>query len=268
MRPSGESGGSTSVSSVSRRHLIMNAFTKDDWLVAEVLADESQSFILWMLDSQLCKERADFNRHFGEGFPINDVLDELAERGFLQENGEHLTLTDLGQLVVVTLQNETASPTLQLKELVDREAYSETVPAETINFSVTEEIWHCAAALSNDSEQEESLKEYRTLRLNVLLLMREGLHSILADNLARFCPQKYQRSLALMAIRKARLENASKAFTVAQAIIGQMIDPTVLGVSADLANELDRVKELEDAVMASERLDQLRKELDSERGAW
>lgn len=84
----------------------MTRYTRTEWLVAETLADEQLSFTLWMLGSGVCGARADFEHHFGAGFPAASLLDELRDTGFVSEREGRLSLTALGDAVLVKLGHD------------------------------------------------------------------------------------------------------------------------------------------------------------------
>jgi hypothetical protein len=78
--------------------------------VAEVLSNENQSFVLWILASGLCATRSDFDRHFGDDFLATHVLDDLHENGFISDNGVQILLTSPGKSVVASLQLQATHP--------------------------------------------------------------------------------------------------------------------------------------------------------------
>jgi len=47
--------------------------SKQDWLVAEVLVDVNDSFVLWMVHSGFCSNYNMFRSQYGRLFPLNDV---------------------------------------------------------------------------------------------------------------------------------------------------------------------------------------------------
>lgn len=261
----------------------MKNATKSDWLVAEVLANQNELFVLWAIRKGLCTSRDSFRQHYDADFHSNDIIDTLEERGFLRDDDSSLELTDLGTLTIkALLKDNPASDVIATVEarLGDRSALAENDQRASVDIdqrSVEEQIAQCAAALREgldiDTEDysEDQIREYLLLRLNLLLLSRGGCEEhidLLAELLARLCPREYQRSLAIAAIQGALREDAAKALNIAKAILKQYIDPHVLGLAADIANTLNRVDEIEEVVRDSRHLDDFKKVLRSFSGGW
>ena len=258
----------------------MNIPTKSDWLVAEVLVDQNESFVLWAVKKQLCSSRDDFRAHFGPSFPANDIVDSLEERGFIQDDGASLVLTEFGSRAVRSLLKD--NPASELADSLDAKltlggARAESISdsAESLDLpSVENEIAKCTAALRGQTDLdaaeygEDEIREYLLVRLNLLLFLRDGYLDFVGEWLARMCPGQYQRSLALTTIRCAQATSAEKAFKLAKSILKQFIDPEVLGHAVDIGSSLGRVRELEEAVLASRRLKQFGKQLRSASGVW
>jgi hypothetical protein len=81
----------------------MSSFSKDDWLVAEVLAEEVDSFALWAIAVGLCSRREDYRTHFASDFPTDEIITSLTDRGFIRADGSAIALTELGKRAAACL---------------------------------------------------------------------------------------------------------------------------------------------------------------------
>jgi hypothetical protein len=76
--------------------VFVNQSTEPEWKLASLLADEQKLFVLWNVRGRLCRNLADFQKHYGPGFPTGDMMDELKRDGFLSTAASEFELTGNG----------------------------------------------------------------------------------------------------------------------------------------------------------------------------
>lgn len=119
------------------------------WQIAQVLDNRRAMFILWAIKTLFCTTKGDFLEHY----KITDAelalfLDYLTVHGFIQQDGEHYVLTQLGDDTVELLGDlsisEFARPQRLSREVTTRfkPAASLPVPVEvTDNDEIAQEFW-------------------------------------------------------------------------------------------------------------------------------
>ncbi len=71
--------------------------SKQDWQVAAVVLNPRKLFVLWAIKVGFCNKVQDFQRHFGPGLRIKNLIANLAQQGFLKKEGDFLSLTQGGE---------------------------------------------------------------------------------------------------------------------------------------------------------------------------
>jgi type I restriction enzyme R subunit len=84
-------------------------------LIAEVRTDEQRMFILWAVKVLFCTRAEDFKENFGNDIPVERLIEDLEEQGFLQRDDAELVLTTMGERAVSHLKD------LSISELADRD---------------------------------------------------------------------------------------------------------------------------------------------------
>src|SRR6266566_4232563 len=102
------------------------------WQIAQVLDNRRAMFILWAIKTLFCTTKADFLRHY----KITDAeltlfLNYLTVQGFLQQDGEHYILTQLGEDTVELLGDLSISEFTRPQQL-SREVTTRFDPAASL----------------------------------------------------------------------------------------------------------------------------------------
>ncbi|MDR3632342.1 MAG: hypothetical protein P4L84_00820, partial [Isosphaeraceae bacterium] len=74
-----------------------------DWLVAEILADPRDTFIVWSIDRGFCETVGDFSREYGEESLLTEDIGALIAKGVIGNINGRLTLFEIGQAVVAEI---------------------------------------------------------------------------------------------------------------------------------------------------------------------
>jgi hypothetical protein len=277
LREGDSTGAGTAANPRSSWIISMTKPSKTDWQIAEVLADANDSLVLWMIGREFCVTPEAFRAQFGTTFPLNDIIEELEEGGFVEEYDNKLRLTERGTATLASMappEKKSSVSELIAADMGARAAETDLREAtpSIAAASIEDEISACISELKrpiDDAESSESdRREYLLIRLNVLLLIQDGYSSFVGEFLGKVCAGEYQRSLALFAISAARSRSLEEAFTVALGIIAQFVDPEVLVEASKLGAELGRMNHLEIAITTSRHVEPFRRLLRSAGGDW
>ena len=119
------------------------------WQIAQVLDNRRATFILWAIKTLFCTTKADFLHNY----KITDAdltlfLNYLTVQGFLQQDGEHYVLTQLGEDTVELLGNlsisEFARPQQLSREVITRFDPAASLPTpinKTDDDEIAKEFW-------------------------------------------------------------------------------------------------------------------------------
>jgi type I restriction enzyme R subunit len=67
------------------------------WRIGQILVNRRALFVLWAVKTLFCTTKADFLRHYKiTNAELTPLLEDLTIQGFLQEDGEHYVLTEMG----------------------------------------------------------------------------------------------------------------------------------------------------------------------------
>ena len=78
-------------------------FTKEDWKTAELQLDPQGLFVVWAIKESFCRTTDDFQRHFGQELPIDELIAQLEHDGFVGQHEGLFCLTKEGRLAASTL---------------------------------------------------------------------------------------------------------------------------------------------------------------------
>ncbi len=77
------------------------------WRIAQMLNDRRALFFLWAIKIVFCTTKADFLHHYDiTEAELTSILERLTVEGFLQQDGEHYVLTQLGEDTVYYLEGD------------------------------------------------------------------------------------------------------------------------------------------------------------------
>ena len=71
------------------------------WRIGQILVNRRALFVLWAIKTLFCTTKADFLQHYKiTDAELTPLLEHLTIQGFLQEDGEHYVMTQMGNEAV------------------------------------------------------------------------------------------------------------------------------------------------------------------------
>src|SRR5258708_37085231 len=71
------------------------------WQIGQILVNRRAMFVLWAVKTLFCTTKADFLHHYKiTDAELTPLLEHLTIQGFLQEDGEHYVMTEMGNETV------------------------------------------------------------------------------------------------------------------------------------------------------------------------
>lgn len=130
----------------------MKGPNKTEWDLGALLTDPQKLFVLWVVKERFCVRLDDFRNHYGPDFPIDKLVSELGQDGFLQEDADELVLTETGEQAVACLREHEFSSETGTPHSQQIQEHEITPDARTSGQSIL--------LVDNNSNFQETVREF------------------------------------------------------------------------------------------------------------